>query len=651
MRQHAAVFIVDDEKRMCESLEALLQPRGFEVTMATTGEEALQLIDRKNYDLFLLDICIPDRDGFSLMEHILNRLPDAPVIMMTGEASVDSAVKALREGAYDYLKKPFESEELLKTIDNALRQKMLQDINQEMEERLRASEKRFRFMVHNSPDMIYTLDARGRFTFVNRAVEKLFGYRPTDLVGKPYHTILYATDLEKARWRFNERRTGKRATSALELRLKPGPRSESADRRANDFSIVELSATGVYRRDDSRKELIGTYGVARDKTLRKILETQLLQAKKIEALGNLAGGIAHDFNNLLMGIQGLVSLMLFKMEAGNPFVSQLKTIEQYVQDGAGLTRQLLTFVRGGALEIKPVDINGLLLKQNQMFGRTRKDIRIIEKLVSKVLPIEADPSQIDQVLLNIYVNAGHAMPNGGELHVQTENILLTEKSLLTRTTNLKPGRYVKITISDTGIGMDESTLQRIFDPFFTTKKLGKGSGLGLYCAYGIIKNHEGHIQVVSKEKSGARFTIYLPAIERKISAPVSSSPGRVLGRETVLLVDDEDKIREVCSDGLKLLGYSVITARSGEEAVDIYRKMALEIDVIVLDMIMPGLSGKETYLHLKQIDPNVRVLIASGFSSAKGGADEVNGERCPMIQKPFRIEELSMKIQQLMSED
>ncbi|MFZ0610814.1 MAG: response regulator [Desulfobacterales bacterium] len=649
MSERAAVFVVDDELRMCESLKALLQPRGYDVTAATSGEEAFRIIGRQNFDLFLLDICIPDHDGFSLMEHILNQLPDTPVIMMTGEASVDSAVKALREGAYDYLKKPFETEELVKTIDNALRQKMLQEINQEMEDRLRASEKRFRFMVQQSPDMIYTLDAHGRFTFINSAAEKLFGYRATDLVGKSYQTMLYETDIDKACWKFNERRTGKRATSAFELRLKPGPRKESEAGRPGDFAVVELNATGVYRRAGTRRQLIGTYGVARDKTFRKILETQLLQAKKIEALGNLAGGIAHDFNNLLMGIQGIVSLILFKIEAGSPFKSQLQTVEQYIQDGAGLTRQLLTFVRGGALEIQPTDVNALLQKQNQLFGRTRKAIRITEKLAPKVLLIEADPSQIEQVFLNIYVNAGHAMPGGGELHVQTANVRLTEKSLLTRSRNLKPGRYVKISVSDTGIGMDESIVQRIFDPFFTTKKLGKGSGLGLYSAYGIIKNHGGHIQVTSKQGSGTTFTIYLPATERKLEPSEAPAPRQVLGRETVLLVDDEDRIREVCREGLKLLGYSVVVAESGERAVELYKKMAGAIDIVVLDMIMPGLSGKETYLHLKLINPKVRVLIASGYSVDQDGADIMDGETHPMIQKPFKIEDLSLKIQEVMS--
>jgi PAS domain S-box-containing protein len=649
MSENPAVFVVDDEKRMCESLKALLRPRGYEVTAVTSGELALQTIGEKNYDLFLLDICIPDLDGFSLMEHILNRHPDTPVIMMTGDVSVDSAVKALRKGAYDYLKKPFETEELVKTIDNALRQKMLQEINQEMEDRLRTSERRFRFMVQNSPDMIYTLDANGQFTFINNAAERLFGYRSADLVGRSYDTVLYEEDIDKACWRFNERRTGKRATSGYELRLKTGPHRKSRITQHTDFAVVELNATGVYRRAGKHKELIGTYGVARDKTFRKILETQLLQAKKIEALGNLAGGIAHDFNNLLMGIQGIVSLVLFKMEPNNPFLDQLKMIEQYVQDGAGLTRQLLTFVKGGAMEIQPTDVNALIQKQSRLFGRTRKAIQITETLAPDVLPIEADASQIEQVLLNIYVNAGHAMPDGGELVIRTENILLTEKSVLTRSTNLIPGHYVKITASDTGIGMDDATQQRIFDPFFTTKQIGKGSGLGLYSVYGIVKNHGGHIQVTSTRKKGTTFTIYLPATKRRIRQPVSPSPRRIIGRETILLVDDEDKIRNVCRESLKLLGYSVVTADSGERAVEIYKEMADTIDVVVLDMIMPGLSGKETYRQLKQLKTGVKVLVASGYSIDVQEGEFLSDGCSLMIQKPFKIEHLSMKIQELMA--
>jgi PAS domain S-box-containing protein len=650
MKPRPAVLVVDDEQKMCFSVKTLLENRGLEVEVATSGKTAMENIGRKEFDLFLLDIFIPDIDGFGLMERILSQKPEAPVVLMTGDASVDSAVHALKRGAYDYLRKPFEVEDLEKTIHNALRQRKLLEKNRIMEKRLRVSEKRFRFMIQNSPDMIYTLDHQGHFTFVNEAATQLFGYDSADLIGKHYQSVLHKEDISRSRWRFNERRTGSRATAGLELRLKPGPRIEKTTGKNPEYAVVELNATGMYRRKTPRgpRIQVGTYGVARDTTYRKALETQLIQAKKMEAIGNLAGGLAHDFNNLLMGVQGVVSLMRLKMEPDNPFLKQVRTIEQYVQDGAGLTRQLLTLAKGGALEIKPTDVNELIRKQNRMFGRTRKEITLVEDLVPKVLPVLADSSQIEQVLLNLYVNAGHAMPEGGRIAIKTENIYLSDEHVLIGSTNLRPGRHVKITVSDTGIGMDEQTLGRIFDPFFTTKQFGKGSGLGLYVAYGIIKNHGGFIQVVSKKRVGTTFTIYLPATERKAARTQKPSPQKILGRETILLVDDEEKLLKACRDGMKLLGYTVFTANSGDKAVGIFSEKAEAIDVVVLDMIMPGLSGKETYRRLKQVDPRVRVLLASGYAM-EGQAEEILKEGCTgFIQKPFKIEQLSLTIQEIM---
>jgi PAS domain S-box-containing protein len=653
MKRRPAVFVVDDETKMCSSLRSILERRGFDVETATSGKTALQIMVKKNFDLFLLDVFIPDVDGFHLMENIFARHPNAPVVMMTGDASVDSALKALKRGAYDFLKKPFEPEHLEKTIENAIRQKILTEKSRHMETRLKASERRFRFMIQKSPDMIYTLDKNGKFTFVNDAARELFGYKATDLLGKHYNQILHQKDTRRALWRFNERRTGKRATAGYELRLKTGPLKKTTEPKHPGYAVVELNATGLYRQKQTGlgPELIGTYGVARDKTYRKILEAQLLQAKKMEAIGNLAGGIAHDFNNLLMGIQGIVSLMLLKMEPENPFLDQVRTIEQYVQDAAGLTRQMLTFARGGTVETKPTDINTLIEKQSRMFGRTRKEIDITESLVPNVMPVEADDSQIEQVLLNLYVNAGHAMPDGGKLQVKTENVLLSEGNFLIKSTQLEPGRHVKVTVSDTGHGMDEKTMQRIFDPFFTTKNLGKGSGLGLYCAYGIIKNHGGHIQVVSKEGLGTTFIVYLPASEKEITVTDSPSPDRIVGRETVLLIDDEERVRNTCRDSLKLLGYAVMTASSGEEAIEIYAEKANLIDIVVLDMIMPGIGGKETYQRLREINPNVRVLLATGYAVDGKGREIMDAGCNAYIQKPFKVEQLSILIRDLMESE
>ena len=653
MEQRPVVFVVDDEQRMCDSLKGVLGKRGFNVITASSGKKALAAISKTDVDVYLLDICIPDLDGFRLLEAIFARNPAAKVVMMTGDASVDSAVRALRKGAYDYLKKPFEPEEVARTIYNAWQQKQLLEKNRIIENRLKISERRFRFMVHNSPDMVYTLDKKGRFTFINKAVEKLFGYKTTDLIGKPYQTILFNEDVPRARWRFNERRTGKRATTGYEMRLKTGPHKKTANSDPPGYALVELNSTGVYRRTQNNKSkvLVGTYGVARDMTIKKVLETQLLQAKKIEALGNLAGGIAHDFNNLLMGIQGIVSLLLYKMDPGNPYQDQIRLIEQYVEDAAGLTRQLLTFAKGGTLEIKPTDLNALIKKQTRMFGRIHKAIEISENLEFHLAPIEADPSQIEQVLMNIYVNSWHAMPGGGKLNVGTENIQLTEQDVLTRSEQLRAGRYVKVTITDTGTGMDENTLQRIFDPFFTTKQMGKGSGLGLYSAYGIVKNHGGHIRIASKKNVGTAVYIYLPATDKRVMEDEEPSFKKMLGRETILLVDDEEKIRQVFKESLKLLGYSVIAADSGEQAIDIYRENSDNIDIIMLDMIMPGLSGKETYRELREIDPRCRVLLSSGYSLEGEESEILQDDRNSFIQKPFKIEKLSATIREMLEGD
>ena len=650
MKQRPTVLVVDDERKMCLSVKTMLENRGLNVETATSGKIALETIGQKDFDLFLLDIFMPDMDGFSLMERILAEMPEAPVVLMTGDASVDSAVHALKKGAHDYLRKPFEAEDLEKTIHHALRQRKLMERNRIMADRLKVSERRFRFMIQNSPDMIYTLDKRGRFTFVNDAASDLFGYDSADLIGKHYHFVLYEDDIDRSLWRFNERRTGERATAGFEIRLKTGPHFKNKSVKKPEYAVVELNATGMYRRKSPRgpRVRMGTYGVARDTTYKKALESQLIRAKKMEAIGNLAGGIAHDFNNLLMGIQGVVSLMRLNMEPDNPLLKKVRTIEQYVQDGAGLTRQLLSLGKGGTLEIQPTDVNELIRKQSRMFGRTRKDISIEEDLVPGVLSIMADSSQIEQVLLNLYVNAGHAMPEGGHIAIKTENIYLSEEHVLTSSTPLKPGRHVKIIISDTGIGMDTHTLERIFDPFFTTKQFGKGSGLGLYVAYGIIKNHGGFIQVVSKQKIGTTFTIYLPATEHKIVQPATPSPGKILGKETILLVDDEEKVLTVCGDSMKLLGYNVYTADSGDKAIGIFSEKSDTIDVVVLDMIMPGLSGKETFRQLKKIDPQVRVLLASGYAM-EGQAEEIMKEGCAaFIQKPFKIEQLSFTIQEIM---
>jgi CheY-like chemotaxis protein len=369
----------------------------------------------------------------------------------------------------------------------------------------------------------------------------------------------------------------------------------------------------------------------------------------MEAMGTLAGGIAHDFNNLLMGIQGRTSLMLMDFDASHSHFEHLKGIENYVKSAVDLTKQLLGFARGGKYEIKPTDLNEFIKKQNRMFGRTRKDINIFGRYEKNLCAVEVDQGQFEQVLLNLYVNSWQAMPGGGNLYIQTENIVIDES--FNRPYHVEPGKYVKISVSDTGVGMDKPTQQRIFDPFFTTKEMERGTGLGLASAYGIIKNHGGFIDVYSEEGEGSTFNIYLPASKKEVVKEKKSQEEVLKGAETTLLVDDEDMILEVGQGVIKKLGYKVLTAKSGKEAIEIYNKNHDKIDMVILDMIMPEMGGGETYDKLKEINTGIKVLLSSGYS-VDGQATEILERGCNgFIQKPFFMTDLSKKIREILDKE
>ena len=379
----------------------------------------------------------------------------------------------------------------------------------------------------------------------------------------------------------------------------------------------------------------------------KQLEAQFQQAQKMESIGTLAGGIAHDFNNVLMGIQGHTSLMLLGIDPDHPRFKRLNGIEDMVQAGTNLTKQLLGFARSGKYEVKPTDLNEQIKKSSEMFGRTKKEIKIHNKYQKDIWPVEVDRGQIDQVLLNLYINAWHAMLGGGDLYVETSNVELDEN--YTKPFGVRPGNYVKISVTDTGVGMDEAIQQRIFDPFFTTKEIGRGTGLGLASAYGIIKNHGGIITVYSKKDKGTTFNIYLPDSKKQLAIKEKKLADEILrSKETVLFVDDEDMILDVGRDMLRKLGYKVLLAGSGKEAVKVYRKHKDKIDLVIVDMIMPDMGGSEAYDTMKEDDPGVKVLLSSGYS-IDGQVTEILERGCDgFIQKPFNVKELSGKIREIL---
>jgi PAS domain S-box-containing protein len=421
--------------------------------------------------------------------------------------------------------------------------------------------------------------------------------------------------------------------------------------RQDTGEIRYIQAYGDVRSNTSGKS-IKMFGAAlditerkRDEKERENLKAQLNQAQKMEAIGTLAGGIAHDFNNLLMGIQGRVSLMAVE-PGGSHRQQHLKAIEEYVGSATNLTQQLLGLARSGKYEVKPLDINDLVLKSADMFGRTHKEIRIHTKVQPSPIVVEADRHQIEQVLLNLFVNAWQAMVDNGEILLETSISSLDQAAC--KPHNIKPGEYVKVSVTDTGIGMDDTILHRVFEPFFTTKEKFRGTGLGLASAYGIIKNHNGMITVRSKVGIGTTFNIYLPLSAQNTFKKELVQEKLVKGAETILLVDDERMIIVVVKAMLEKLGYHVIAAQSGEKAVDILLRNIDEIDLVILDMIMPGMDGGKTFDRIRQIKHTMPVILCSGYS-IDGQAAEIIKKGCNgFLQKPFNLSELSQKIREIL---
>ena len=511
-------------------------------------------------------------------------------------------------------------------------------------EKLRAQDVKYRLIIENIDEGVFEVDLAGNFTFFNDSVCRILGYSRKELMGMNNRAYTSPSNAQKMYRILNEVYRTAEPSKITDFEV------INKDGRCH---TVELSA---YLTRSNLGEPIGFIGVGRDvsekyvaENEKKKLETQLQQAQKMEAIGNLAGGIAHDFNNILMGMQGNASLMLLNMDAEHPFYEKVKGIERYVESGAALTKQLLGFARGGKYEVKTTDLNDLISKTALMFGRTKKEINMHTDDLQEVHNVEVDQSQIEQVLLNLFVNAWHAMPGGGDLVLKTEDIDIDENFI--KPYRVDPGMYVCITVSDNGIGMDEATQERIFEPFFTTKKMGRGTGLGLASAYGIIKNHGGFIEVESETGKGAAFHIYLPASTKEVTEEAEAMEEVLTGTETILLVDDELMIIEVGQEILDALGYEVLPAMSGQEAIDVYAANKDAVDMIILDMIMPGMSGGETYDLLKEINPDIRVLLCSGYSLS-GQATEILERGCDgFIQKPFKIRELSVKIREILDKE
>jgi len=399
------------------------------------------------------------------------------------------------------------------------------------------------------------------------------------------------------------------------------------------------------------KGCLSTLNFIRDISEQKRFEEQLVSAERLRSIGTLAGGVAHDFNNILMGIQGNVSLLLQDLAPASPLRQRLEDIEHGVESGAELAARILGFAQGGKYIPTPTDLNGLVRVSLEMFSRTRKEIRVHTTFAADPATVEIDRSQIEQVLLNLFVNACQAMPADGDLFVETGTVLLSEEEAAAA--GLKPGSYVQISVRDTGCGMDAAVQERIFEPFFTTKDRGRGTGLGLASAYGIVRHHKGAIGVESAPGLGATFTITIPVSGKPVVAPTPTPTPRddAPGAGTVLLVDDEPMILTVGAGMLRRLGYAALTAESGEQAIELLRADPGRVDAVVLDMVMGGVSGGETFDRLREIAPGIPVLLSSGYT-IDSEAREILARGCDdFIQKPYDLPALSRKLSGLRRRD
>jgi PAS domain S-box-containing protein len=584
------------------------------------------------YDLVLSDFRLGVAPGLDALEVRRQLRPDVPFIFVSGALGEERAVETLRNGASDYVLKDRQAR-LGPAVKRALREVA------ERRHRHRAEAERDRFYAL-SLDLFCTLDAEGRVLDPNPSWQRVLGWTPDELAAVPVLDRVHADDRE--------------ATEVMLARLSTGEAVASVESRmqARDGSWRWLlwSAQPV-------PEVGIVYAAARDISVRKASEEalrrseeQLLQSQKMEAIGQLAGGVSHDFNNLLTAIVGYAELMTMRLKPGDPLLRDVAEIRKAADRASALTRQLLAFSRKQLLTPRVVDLNAVVRQMENLLHRViGEDIRLVSHLAPDLHAVRVDPGQIEQVILNLAVNARDALPEGGLLTIETQNVDLRERLVLADEA-LAPGRYVLLAVSDNGVGMDAETLKRVFEPFFTTKEQGKGTGLGLSTVYGIVRQSGGQIMVYSEPGHGACFRIYLPREPHPpgsaaASLPVPPEPARAeRGSETVLIVEDEHTVRELTRQVLRLHGYRTLEAASGPEALAVAAAHDGEIDLLVTDVVMPGMNGPDLAGKLQAVRPDTAVLFLSGYTShaiVRGGMLRQGSD---FLQKPFTPTDLASTV-------
>lgn len=639
-RRPCILLVQGDEAYGRALLDRLADEDGFEGAgaLVPTLAGAIDALAQAAFDVILLGLDLPDARGLEALARLRRTTPDVPIIVLAEAADEATALDALGQGAQEYL---LRDEVTGRALGRSLR--FLTHRRRAAEE-VGRRERFYRSLIENSSEVISILDAAGTIRYTSPSVRRVLGYRPEQLLGNQLADFLHPEDIELARETLQDVVAGS------------GPRLASVEVRVRHhdghWRVLELTLEN--RLDDPA--VAGVVCNARDATERKEAEEaldmsqeQLRQFQRIEAIGRLAGGVAHDFNNLLTAMSGHIYLLQSDISEQDPRRFHLDEIRRSADRAAGLTRQLLAFSRKQVLHPKVLDLTAVVGELERMLSRLiSEDIELVVRTEPGLGRVRADLSQIEQVIMNLVVNARDAMPDGGRLVLETANARLGADHPR-KYGYVRPGAYVVLAVEDTGHGMDERTRAQAFEPFFTTKEVGKGTGLGLATVYGIVKQSDGFIWVDSEVGRGTRFEIYLPRTDGdpdELQPAVDSGERLTEGSETILLVEDEESVRSLATGVLRRSGYTVLDADCGEEALRLVRTAGQRIDLLVTDVVMPRMSGREVADALLADAPSLRVLFISGYAAdaLDAGFDPRHG----FLQKPFTPDVFSRAVRSLL---
>ena len=588
------ILIVDDDPRMCDSLKALLSHQDYELKTSNSVKDAIECLDNDAFDLVLLDIVLGEENGFTVMDHIISQKLDILVVLITGHTSIERAIEALRKGAYDFLKKPFEPEELLTTMKNALNQRIQEKSNHLLDRKLQESEEKYRSMMESMKDAVYICSSEFRIEYMNPGMISRIGH---DASGELCHKAIYDSD-EKCSW-------------CVFDRIQEGEHVEYELANPKDNRYYSITNSPIRHSGESNSKLT----IVRDITEKKVIEAQLLQARKMGSIGTLAGGIAHDFNNILSGIMGYTELALDSVERESLLYNNLQEVFRAGKRARDLVKQILTFSRQTGQDRKPIQVRHIVNEALKFLRASLPTSTEVRRNIQSDALVLADPTQIHQVLMNLCTNADHAMrEKGGVLEVKLEEVEL-DADFTALQPDMKPGAYLNLTVSDTGNGMPPDVLERIFDPFFTTKETGEGTGMGLSVVHGIVGSYGGAITAYSEPGQGSTFKVYLPIIETRKEAHIGPEESIPTGSERILFVDDESVLVNIGKQIFESLGYEVATRTSSIEALELFKNQPDRFDLVITDMTMPNMTGEDLAQELMRIKPNIPIILCTGFSA------------------------------------